>query len=57
MEVSFEVHKIIKLTIHNTVFFISGEVIEEVLMLMLQLVEQIIKDVKSMRISFRVKHP
>ena len=35
MEVSFEVHKIIKLTIHNTVFFISGEVIEEVLMLML----------------------
>ena len=56
MEISFEVHKIIKFDIYNTVFFTSGQGVDEVLM-RLQLIEQIIKDANSMCISFSVKHP
>ena len=43
MEVSFEVHKIIKFTIYNTVFFYLGGGVYEVLV-RLQLIEQIIRD-------------
>ena len=32
MEVSFEVHKITKFTLYNTVFFTSGGGVDEVLM-------------------------
>ena len=53
MEVSFEVDKIIKYAIYNTVFFLSGG--DDVLM-RLSLIIQIIKDVNLMCISFRVKH-
>ena len=54
MEVSFEVDKIIKCAIYNTVFFPSGG--DDVLM-RLSLIKQIIKDVNLMCISFSVKHP
>ena len=54
MEVSFEIDKIIKCAIYNTVFFPSGG--DDVLMRLL-LIKQIIKDVNLMCISFSVKHP
>ena len=54
MEVSFEVDKIIKCAIYNTVFIPSGG--DDVLM-RLPLINQNIKDVNLMRISFSVKHP
>ena len=54
MEVSFEIDKIIKCAIYNTVFFPSGG--DDVLM-RLSLIKQIIKDVNLMCISFSVKHP
>ena len=54
MEVSAEVHKIVKCAIYNTVFFPSGG--DDVLMRLL-LIKQIIKDVNLMCISFSVKHP
>ena len=54
MEVSFEVDKIIKCAIYNTVFFPSGG--DDVLM-RLSLIKQIIKDVNLMCSSFSVKHP
>ena len=43
MEVSVEVHKIIKCTIDSTVFFTSGGGVDDVL-LGLSLIKQIIKD-------------
>ena len=54
MEVSFEVDKIIKCAIYNTVFFPSGG--DDVLM-RLSIIKQIIKDVNLMGISFSAKHP
>ena len=55
MEVSFEVDKIIKCAIYNTVFFPSGGGVDDVLV-RLSLIKQIIKDVNLMCISFSVKH-
>ena len=54
MEISFEVDKIIKCAIHNSVFFPSGG--DDVLM-RLSLIRHIIKNVSLMCISFSVKHP
>ena len=54
MEVSFEVDKIIKCAIYNTVFFPSGG--DDVLM-RLSLIKQIVKNVNLMSSSFSVKHP
>ena len=56
MEVSFQVGKIIKCALYNTVFFPSGGGVDDVLM-RLSLIKQIIKDVNSMCNSFGVKHP
>ena len=56
MEVSVEVHKIIKCAIYNTVFFPSGGGVDEVLV-RLSLIKQIIKNVNLMCLSFSVKHP
>ena len=56
MEVSVEVDKIIKCATYNTVFFPSGEGVDDVLV-RLSLVEKIIKDANLMCISFSVKHP
>ena len=55
MEVSFEIDKINKCAIYNTIFFPSGAGVDDVLM-RLSLLKQIIKDVNLMRISFIVKH-
>ena len=52
MEVSVEVHKIIKFTIYNTVLLLQVKVLVRLLS-----IEQIIKDANSMCISFSVKHP
>ena len=56
MEVSFEVDKITKCAIYNTVFFPSGRGVDDVLM-MFSLMKHIIKDVNLLCISFSVKHP
>ena len=56
MEVSFEIDKIIKSAIYNTVFFPSGGGVDDVLKRLL-LIKQIIKDLNLMCISFSVKHP
>ena len=56
MEVSVEVHKIIKCALYNTVFFPSGGRVDDMLM-RLSLIKQIIKDVNLMCLSFSVKHP
>ena len=52
MEVSVEVHKIIKFTIYNTVLLLQVRVLVRLLS-----IGQIIKDANSMCISFSVKHP
>ena len=54
MEVSVEVHKIIKCTKYRTVFLISGG-LDDVLV-ELSLIKQIIKDANLMYISLGVKH-
>ena len=54
MEVSFEVDKIIKFAIYNTVFFPSGD---DGVLMRLSLIKQIIRDFNMMCISFSVKHP
>ena len=54
MEVSFEVDKIVKCASHNTVFFPSGG--DDVL-IRLSLINQIIKGVNLMHISFSATHP
>ena len=56
MEVSFEVRKIIKCAMYSTVFFPSGGGVDGILV-RLSLIQQIIKDVNLMYISFSVKHP
>ena len=56
MEVSVEVHKIIKYAIYSTIFFPSGGSAHDVLVKLL-LIKQIIKDINLMCISFSVKHP
>ena len=56
MEVSVEVHKIIKCVIYSIVFFPSGGGFHDMLV-RLSLIEQIIKDINLMYILFRVKHP
>ena len=57
MEVSVEVHKIVKCTIFSTVFFFYFSIgVGDVLMWLL-LLEKIIKDVNLMSISFSVIHP
>ena len=56
MEFSVEVDKIIKCAIYNTVFFPSGEGVDDMLV-RLWLVKKIIKDAILMCISFIVKHP
>ena len=53
MEVSFEVDKMIKCAIYNTVFFPSGG---NDMLMRLSLIKQIIKDVNFMCIPFSVKH-
>ena len=55
MEVSFEIDKIIKCAIYNTVFFPSGGGVDDML-IRLSLIKQIIQDVNLMCISFSVKH-
>ena len=52
MEVSVEVHKIIKCAIYSIVFFLQVEVLVR-----LSLIKQIMKDVNLMCIAFSVKHP
>ena len=52
MEVSIEVDKIIKCALHNTVFSLQVEV----LLVLVTLIKQIIKDVNLMCISFSAKH-
>ena len=56
MEVSVEIHNIFKCTIYSTVSFSLGGGVDDVL-LRLSLIEQIIKDVNFMYISFSVKYP
>ena len=56
MEISFEVHKIIKCALYSTIFFPSDRCVDDVFVRLL-LMEQIIKDVSLMCISFSVKHP
>ena len=56
MKVSVKVHKIIKCAIYSTIFFLSAGGVDDMLV-RLSLMEQIIKDVNLMRISFSVKHP
>ena len=56
MNVSVEVRKIIKCAIYSTIFFPSGGSVDDVLV-RLSLIEQIIKDVNLMCISFSIKHP
>ena len=53
MEVSFEVDKVIKCAIYNTVFFPSGGGVNEMLM-RLPLIKKSIQDVNLMCISFIV---
>ena len=55
MEVSVEVHKIIKCTKYSTVFFTSGGVVDGAL-LRLSLIEEIVKDTNFLSTSFSVKH-
>ena len=55
MEVSVEVHKVIKYTIYSIAFFTSGGGTDDMLVRLL-LIEQIIKDANWMSISFSVKH-
>ena len=55
MEVSVEVHRIIKCAIYIT-FFPSGGGVDDMLV-RFSLIEQIIKDVNWMCVSFGVKHP
>ena len=52
MKVSVEVHKIIKLTIYNTVLLLQVNVLVRLLS-----IEQIMKNANSMCISFSIKHP
>ena len=47
MEVSVKVDKIIKCAIYNTIFFLSGGGVDDVLVKLL-LIKQIIKDVNLM---------
>ena len=54
--VSAEVDKILKCAIYNSVFFLSGGGVDDVLV-RLSLIKKIIKDVNLMLISFSVKHP
>ena len=56
MGVSVEAHKSIKCTIYSTFSFTSGGGVDDVLV-RLSLVEQIIKDVNLICISFSVKNP
>ena len=56
MEVSVEVDKIITCAIYNSFFSPSGGGVDDVLV-SLSLIEQIIKDVNLMCLSFSVKHP
>ena len=56
MEVSAEVHKVIKCAIYSIAFFPSGGGADDVLV-RLPLIKQIIKDVTWMCIAFSVRHP
>ena len=56
MEISVAVHKTNKCTIYSIIFFPSGGGVDGVLERLL-IIEQIIKDVNLMWISFSVKHP
>ena len=56
MEVSIELHKIIKWAIYSTAFFPSGGGVDDVLV-RLPLIKKITKDVNLVCISFNVKHP
>ena len=55
MEVSVEVHTIIKYSIYGTFFFSDGGVYDA--MVRLSLIKQIIKDVDLISIAFSVKYP
>ena len=55
MKASVEVHKIIKCAIYSTSFFPSGGGFD--VLVRLSLIEQIIKDVNLMGISFSIRHP
>ena len=56
MEVSAEVHKVIKCAIYSIAFFPSGGGVDDV-WVRLQLIKQIIKDITLMCIVFSVRHP
>ena len=55
MEVSLEVHTIIKYSIYGIFFLSDGGVYD--VMVRLSLIKQIIKDVDLMSIAFVVKYP
>ena len=56
MEVSVEIHKIIKCAIYSTVLSPSGGGFDDALVRLL-LIKQSFRDVKLMWILFSVKHP
>ena len=55
MEVSVDIHKIIKCAIHSMIFFPSGGGVHDVLV-RLSLIKKIIKGVNLMYIAFSIKH-
>ena len=55
MEVSFQLDKIIKFTT-RLIFFTSGGDVDEEMLMRLSLIKEIMKDAKTMCISFSVKH-
>ena len=56
MDVSVEVHKIIKCTLYIQYCFFTSDGGVNVVLVRLSLVEHIIKDANLMSISFSVKH-
>ena len=56
MEVSVDVLKIDKFNVYSTVFLTSGGGVDH-LLVRLSLIEQIVKDVSLICISFKFKHP
>ena len=56
MEVSVDVLKIDKFNVYSTVFLTSGGGVDHILV-RLSLIEQIVKDVSLICISFKFKHP
>ena len=57
MEVSVEVHKIIKWTMYSIAFFFTSVGGVDDVLVKLLIIKQIFKDANLMSISFSVKHP